>query len=476
MKLTDIVEELNERGFERQAVLLQSKFKYSYTLALMQKRWRSSVESQIGTDLYQALMNSDLCQSLLSSSNRDHSAGKNIFDNEKKPSRDFQVPLLEVSITQNFSIECLVASEQIETNMIQLLDQADKIIYAEVKELTADNDDLLLRIYRDEDVIVNEANLSDQKKMQNSASIIKSYSKRISEVRALGLPHSVMLVHIKPLQEYLPLNPFDSNDASPGNVEKICDYANQVLSDEDLHRQNISRRSELLLEQHDTRVISNAKINITEALRELYEYGIDGHLSYDYIDMMVSSSDSNVTGVNQTNYHQKLLKTDLKFREDILRNFQDEIRIKQRSLMGIKQIIAGSQATNSHVGEFSTKQNDGRFPNLQYSKASKDALQQIADEMDQLFDKLPDIGDLAVPRKLRNRGTLSYMVEELDYDPMDVTFGNEAGCCIFVPKEKSKIQNGYSVPVYLLEKQIKLFGVYRLDGEKKTSYGFSFGI
>ncbi|HII71123.1 TPA: hypothetical protein HA265_00005 [Candidatus Woesearchaeota archaeon] len=65
------------------------------------------------------------------------------------------------------------------------------------------------------------------------------------------------------------------------------------------------------------------------------------------------------------------------------------------------------------------------------------------------------------------------MVEELPKDPMDVTFGNDSGCCIFVPESTNDLNNGIFVPVYLLDLNIRLFAVYRLEngGDKKHRMG-----
>jgi len=59
-------------------------------------------------------------------------------------------------------------------------------------------------------------------------------------------------------------------------------------------------------------------------------------------------------------------------------------------------------------------------------------------------------------------------MKELPKDPLDVTFGNDSGCCIFVPNEIEKMQNGWTIPFYLYDPHIRLFSIYR---DKKQRIG-----
>ena len=76
---------------------------------------------------------------------------------------------------------------------------------------------------------------------------------------------------------------------------------------------------------------------------------------------------------------------------------------------------------------------------------------------------------MATSTQLRKKKDHTYILEEMPKNPLDVTFGNDSGCCIFVPEDISKLQNGVFVPRYLTNPHVRLFGVYRHDAGNGTS-------
>ena len=91
--------------------------------------------------------------------------------------------------------------------------------------------------------------------------------------------------------------------------------------------------------------------------------------------------------------------------------------------------------------------------------------------MDGCFKKYPDIFALPTPSKLKRKKHLKYLIEEMPKDPLDVTFGNDSGCCIFVDDDVKKTGNGMFVPYYLVHPGVRLFGVYRTEKSRRQRMG-----
>jgi len=56
-------------------------------------------------------------------------------------------------------------------------------------------------------------------------------------------------------------------------------------------------------------------------------------------------------------------------------------------------------------------------------------------------------------------------------DPLDVDFGRDADCCIYVPEKLDQLQNGIFVPNYLAYSDVRLFSVYRDQNGRKKRMG-----
>ena len=170
---------------------------------------------------------------------------------------------------------------------------------------------------------------------------------------------------------------------------------------------------------------------------------------------------------------EKLFKSDLDNKENFLDgSYYPSLRLFYGALQGLQHIIMGGPTTNPNASEVSVLQNHFSFPNIRYSAETIQKIKDLAENMQEVFNALPDISDLSVPSKLRKKKELQYAVKELPKDPLDVTFGNDSGCCIFVPEKLNELQNGYSVPYFLSSPEVRLFGVYRKQGEKEQRMGF----
>jgi len=171
------------------------------------------------------------------------------------------------------------------------------------------------------------------------------------------------------------------------------------------------------------------------------------------------------------NYGQDVLEEDLNYKRYILEEFTYKVTDMRKIAIGCEQIAAGGTVLNQKEHRYSVAQNHARFPNLDYTEQQRATFRDYGKSLQELLQKIPDISDIVLPRRIRQRKDVDFSVEELVKDPMDITFGNDAGCCIAVSTNREDLINGWTVPHYQLDPHIRLFGIYRSMGQKRTRVG-----
>ncbi|MBW3019404.1 hypothetical protein KY329_04440 [Candidatus Woesearchaeota archaeon] len=84
-------------------------------------------------------------------------------------------------------------------------------------------------------------------------------------------------------------------------------------------------------------------------------------------------------------------------------------------------------------------------------------------ELETIWDELQRIAGFS--DKLKRAKTIEYRLQISTKDPLDITFGNDAGCCIGI-KEDS-IGNGYGVPHMLADNSVYMIEVYQKINDRK---------
>ena len=168
------------------------------------------------------------------------------------------------------------------------------------------------------------------------------------------------------------------------------------------------------------------------------------------------------TGANDI---ERVLGSDLRTRElVVMRQERYTQDCAQSRATGVAELLAGGPINCPSASPVSVVQNHCGYPNLAYGPQILDRLRGLLESVTATLGAMPDLFDVAAPSRLRERRTLVYRVAELEKDPTDVTFGNDAGCCIFVPEDAANMLAGWSVPLYLAEPACRLFGVFREKG------------
>ncbi|TAL57649.1 MAG: hypothetical protein EPN86_01685 [Nanoarchaeota archaeon] len=450
----------HERGWQRHSTLLTADQGRIYGRLLALPKWRKHAAETIG----QSETDRTGIERILAEYHERFDAARGDGSSAYRTiPRDYSQEPLEVRVKSTLNAESLTQAAKSFERINALCHQAISAIYVEVKKRIQADEDLVFEIYRDA--------LPSVERDRDAAA--KSYREDIEEFVSsvkidmsnghFGRPS----ISTRVLHEHLPGSGIRLKELEDkSTLERFVALAEEVLKDERLFDKFFSAyHSE---KRFRKRVLASAESRLE---------GADFGVRYDPITLspqwvMISIFPSgSLEGYDET--PESILKLGLAERGQIVEEYENGafgLNHYSPILAGIRQLVAGGPITNPNASRISIMQNDSHFPNIKYSAATMKKLRGIEEELGQLFDSLPDISELPTPTKLRRKSSIQYSIRELPKDPMDITFGNESGCCIFVPKERSEMVNGWSVPYYLADPDIRIFGVYR-KGEPDKRMG-----
>ncbi|MDO8656384.1 MAG: hypothetical protein Q7K45_04040 [Nanoarchaeota archaeon] len=499
MSLDTLAQELERKRLLRQAVLLRSKNGKEYGKSLLHPQWKDQVQLALGEKLY-----TDLQKELEQFENPEGRLLSQIFG-ERKPKirfqefqpRKYSASALEIHLENTFDFPTLQRTAEITAKVSELVVGTYKIVYAEVHEKAGTNDEMLYDIYKDDDHIPDR-DLTSAELKNLAGDYHHKLSGRIARLQRLyelSSPSMITFNELNMVQEMLSQvksqlgetgeilfteetgshrDKYDLLQEKYGDkvdalikdaVPPVIAEGNRVLKDKQAFSTFFGQWVEKEKKEKSKRVIEIARRNVKLALDH------DDFLQDDYVrqndpfySLDIYLNDYEIIVPAETDTLHLLWKSALSVRQNFLGDrYNVELRFCFNTLVGLQQIIEGGPITNPEASPISVVQNHAGFPNISYSADTKTKLEEIVGQLRPLLDSLPDISDLTTSTKLRKKKDHRYILEELPKNPLDVTFGNDSGCCIFVPEDASKMQNGSFVPTYLTNPYVRLFGVYRSD-------------
>jgi hypothetical protein len=469
--LASIAEVLRERGFPRQAVLLECPKGAIYAQALIQGDWEERIREALGDDVYAAL------QAVVSDP-VDWGFEVAEIDEPFEP--------LEIEVENKLDLGVLREADRIFESLVELCNRGDNLVHTAAQEILGSDEEKIFQVWKDADVVHEDRERVDRK-------LIRRDLERDVERMRKVLP--IMHVPVIIFQEYrralrrAPVLPFpagfremvaavtsDPDEPKIGEYEDeirafrepLVEMAKQLLSSRDLLEPYIDPIIDDLQSSHRGRVIARG-LRWLPAVSTIENVFTDQNIEYgkEYVEL-----DQGIS-MNEQKGLEGVLKQPIEFR----RWFHDidigHVMRQTRAIhSGLVHLVEGGEVTNPEAHETSICQNHGGYPNLKYPESVLNELKTIAAETGQFLKDLPSLEDMVVPRRLRNRKSLRFAVRELPKDPLDVTFGNDGACCVAVSTKLKDLINGFSVPSFLLEPCVRLFGVYRLDVNTEKRVGF----
>ena len=463
MKSKNVIELLREKGFKRQAALLESSVKDLYAEALYNYRWAKRVKKAFGDKIYKQFERESVKKDKSSRASRLLYALLNPYFRR----RTYKTTPLEITIESNFDISALKKAADITGELIGLSNEPYKLIYDEAKELTKDNSDLLFEIYKDNDITVQLKDKSDSDISGYYSERLSAWLERTKKYINLEYPEPALLSALTHIIDLLPPTYTPQNKITKKeNVKTVISEAEKTLSNNELLNTNAKLWLQKMENTKRERVSTEGKSDIFDDYYS--DKGYDNPLSTGEIETLFMYHDLEYKG----GYLEELLSSPLNIRKNFLESdYMPSLERYHSLLQGIQHILMGGPITNPNASEVSVLQNHHGFPNLKYSDRTKERLNEMAEKLKYSLGQLPDISDIATPTKLLKRRNLTYVMRELPKDPLDVAFGNDSACCIFVPENPEELQNGLSVPVYLIDNAVRLFSLYRVENDKEQRMG-----
>lgn len=464
--LEQIIEEMQKRGFERQAVLLGSKKSQTYLRVLLQERWRQHVAAQLGESLYEELetyqkKTTDFYNLLVNEALRDLSP-------DFPPDLDFTLPSLRIE-RKNFFNEA--ALENAKTNyrkICELVEQATLLVNTTAKEIIGADDEMIFRVYKDmimsfyhgerkitSEVLERRINYSveklgdyeDDKFGIDSLPLCRNYPAFINYIMLCNsLPNYKGDNH----QKYFSDNPEEVSE----RIEELGEegFRQEVRELITYAKATTTNRKQLMREYDSFISVQTTEASIRKRAKKEFEQNVVYNGEWCDIDAMDDLT----------------LSASIETRKESIEYIEDQIKHRTDQIVGLLQIGSGGAVTNPNADPISALQNHEYYPNLLYNEEVRKQVRKLAQEAKKFIDDFPDIHDAILPSRLRKHTPFFYTMQELPKDPLDVTIGNDGSACIFVPKESSELKNGIFIPVYLLHPGVHFFANYRLLKEDET--------
>ncbi len=475
----ELIDKLREHGFSRQAVLLGSKFGSTYAEALSKAAFMNS-------DTYSKLGLGDKIAKLLSEI-RKRNIAENLYNfvngigpnpgsyKPKRVPRKVSLKPLEVIVDTHLDADILRKAAGVEKEIVNIANEISKTIYRSAQQIIETDSNLVFEVYKDSDEYYTHFENGDVEKQKELFRGTLKHNKKIlirgQEMFSLSAYHfarnELLKFGLISGERYPDYQKIDTSTGVKIKINELLDELELILSD--------SSEFDIALINFRNGALNRERC-VTDAT-EQFEFrtksNYETHLSEKDISTLVKDDEcdtsTDTTKLEGTkDIYASLLSLQHVVREEILGFFENEIQCINNLLMGAQQILSGGPITNPNASKVSILQNHDRFPNMEYSAETLDKLRPLVESLKTKLDDVPDISDLTTTSRMRKRRTHIYEMKELPKDPWDVTFGNDSGCCIFVPEELEKLGNGVFVPLYLTDSGVRLFAVYRRDEEKDS--------
>lgn len=491
--LEEIIFELNKKGFQKQAVLLQCNTGQKYLELLIDPFWEKEIKNKLGDNLYDKLVQIKNNQINETSEEIKLSRPLSFINESDFCNYQFNELSIKIASPKKFDEKKLEKCSFLSKKIIDYSTQAMKLIYKEVQQEVLKDNNLILKIYDGFNPGIG-SQLTGTPELNNGENNQEGYEKSFKHfldlfIRANNFgenENNFFMEYLKFKEMYRKKDciltislDHGSLTEYEGSNDQLIKEAKKLISNQELFNQgydrwkkHIEKNLEPILSNHLNREIESA-LDSNEFERNYYELAT--------IENMIENL---YPGIDHNEEHEQLFSLEhpkiiLKFlhspiidRVKFVDQFDHEITGHYNQLQGLQQIIEGGQVNNPVLSPESVFQNHIMIPNINYSDETIGKLKKIVSRYKSALDSIPDISDLSASSKLRRKKDFTYIMQELSKNPLDVNFGNESGCCIFVPNKKDNLGNGSSVPYYLNEKHIKLFSIsYQKSKNKKQRMG-----
>ena len=487
--LEEIASELREKGFPKHATLLASDTGFEYAKCLTKPQWYNEVREAFGSDIYFSL---DF-----------RSPEEKYLDQILPPTpfsaRDYSEEPLTVVNERPFTWNSIIPTYDALRQINELTSTATELLWSDFKSQFGENEDILYRIMIDQDEQINEPtqeDLNQYKRLVKLRHNIFNSSLMYAGPSILNSQY-FSLMSLMPLvcdsegidptyaEFYKPdhnINIFEDigddddekieaiiNDAleyNPETLERVLESASKLLEDETLLQESFVAYWKQRSVTQRRRVINDANDSI-----DLYsgKYGPVGLENHEFTSIMLDPETELIIDIENTPH---LLKKEPNQRDHFVWDYNLKMKFLVPQRIGMEQILAGGHVTNPLKDPLSVGQNDGQYPNIQYTQETLDHIAEIVESIKLLETELTDVGDMLVPKQVRNKKELTYQMTEMPKNPLDITFGNQSGCCIFVSDDPKKMQNGAFIPLYLSNDSVRLFQIQRVRQNTNSRIGF----
>jgi hypothetical protein len=453
------IKELEELGgFERQIALLSSKTGRPYFRALTQTQWVIEVGEKTESVFILAGGVPE----------RDRRRAEGRLDDYFQHREHDTEPLRLLN-------ETLICPESVNhafeglDKIIRLGMTAQAKIFQYVKETFGNNQDTLYEIFKAETPSSNSPRYDDEnaRREQFISKLESRYAHLAKSVEDKNLRLETLLeLGVELLGELVPSYKIDPDKDHLSNAKSLLPEGKRLLvgdldaafqAYEDARKEGLFDRT--IASAHETiKRSSELDANVLQAaLENMTPFFFDkGGVSV-YVTAIEDKK------ANLSDYYQMVRFEDKEI-DDIIETLDSCLHDQHVTLIGIQQIIEGGPITRPHEGRTSKSQNKARFPNISYPSELVTELASIAGEMQQLLDDFPDVSRItewSLNSSRRACDITEYVIEELPKDPLDVTFGDDAGSKISVsgiPEEQSV--EGLCIPHYLLDDAVRMFAIY----------------
>lgn len=477
MALDKLKELFLEKGFVRQSVLLESSVGSLYLSALTQKEWEESVKAKLGKKGYDLLL-----QECTQSSDGVDFSSFPVFER-----RSFSQPCLDVTVNEILEVPDIEKAVSLQNLVAAAQVRAMDVVYKEVLEQTQSDPELLFRIYKDEDIVARGEVYAEQYLKGK----IWSCRRTITRLLECDAPSMILQNDVSRLQKYLPESDyalasvtFFPKDGGEIAEQNYAHYEQTLKEDAEvltkvvvpltvgggIWKRNFASWYQTMKDTQQERVCAAGKEEIEEQIILMNRDAVDVHLNeFALSDIELFLTFEGVDIVATPSY--TLLHAPLALRRKFTEAVEEDFHNIRNTLTGFQHILDGGAITNPSVDPVSVFQNHARIPNISYSSDVKSILSSHSQFIDDKMREMPDLISLPLRSRLRKKREYRFVMEELMKNPLDVTFGNDSGCCVFVPETIEELGNGGSVAHYLRDPGVRLFSL-SLEAEKKQRMGF----
>ena len=476
-----IAEQLRENGFSRQATLLESFPEgMEYTSVLLSPFWEEHVRGKIGDRIYNSLqqeLGSDI---------------ENPFS-----TRDVEMEPLRLTIDLTLTQEEINQGYKFLKEIVEIQKYANREIFRYVKEQGENDPDILHNAY-------------DMRKGYDAHPDMDERELRRVFERDMSLEQ---MAEVREYQKYRKrlwdrtfgrfmspekTQPQEDDDVEEDiNVVQECDDKTLSIIDEIDHPNNPNNSTT----DNIFRPGAQETLEFLDIVEAAYRKDPEAVYQAWKVGMVKSRRESAIGYANEaieraleTGLHisgpshedkkrlrsfRRVLQKNADERREIVGSFERYLSSARFAEEGMRHILEGGTVTEHFEHSQSIFQNPNKYPNIEYSEEVHDVLRRIVQGMQNRRFQIPNMSGLKLPSSVNKLSELVYTIRELPKDPLDVSFGNDAGACIAVPTEEDP--NPYhdvwkSVPKYLSSDNVRLFGVYRQEGSRERRVGMMLGF